>query len=145
MTNHHRPRITRARRDTVIEAGKRLNGADVGFHEALGLLCRYLDMLNQEVSCPDCGTEAEVLNSGSYRCRACEADGDSPFFGAWDYLGTECPEDATLPGLPRGIKTRFGGEKKENSGTSTSQSTPDTRNGRTHTDKTGNTRSGSSF
>lgn len=135
--NTYRPRISRERRDKVIEAAGRLNGADVSFHESLGLLCRYLDVLHGDVACPECGaTDVEDREHGRYHCWRCEEDRGNGLFTAWDYLDVADRDSATLPGTKESVQYRFESDSTTtNRGTNSSDSVSDTQNQQADTAK----------
>jgi hypothetical protein len=114
----YRPRLSRAERDRVLEVAERLNGAGgLRFHRALGILCRYFDVVQDQVSaCPRCGVESinsEASGDAGTRNRAPLPEGrwwcfrcrDS--FGVWDYLDVDDRERAAFPGLPDDLRYTF--------------------------------------
>lgn len=116
MPSTYRPRITRELRDRVLEVGEELNGAEPeSYRESLEMLVRYLDVLQDRVTCPQCGEELEETATGKYRCWRCEQEGENAHFDLWDYLGTEDTEQAALPGFPREIQYRFECNHEEHS------------------------------
>jgi len=114
----------------VIEAGERLNGASASFHESLGLLCRYLDVLHGDVACPECGaTDVEDREHGRFHCWRCEEDRGNGHFTAWDVIQPADKENATLPGTKESVQYRFESDSTtETSGTNSSDSHSDTQN-----------------
>ena len=129
-----RPRISRDRRDRLLDVAEQLNGEEVsGTNEALGLVCNYLDVLQQAVeSCPECGRDLAAgydtdtgwleLPEGKWHCSQCGV------LDVWDYMGTANRDDASLPGLPRSVKLRFEcSHEHDQAGTNDRDSTQDTQ------------------
>ena len=131
-SKHYRPRTKRENAERVKAAAERLNGDSVdSLDEALELFTRYLTVLNEEVTCPECGEEEiETTAPGRYECWRCRRQDRQQYFTVWDYLDTDDPDGATLPGTPESVQYRFECKHEEHqAGTNTAESSqaPDSR------------------
>lgn len=76
----YRPRTTYEIKDHLQRIATTLNGQERGvgeFHEALEIVLRYIDVLEDEMTCLDCGTKLAPFQpsgrsiKGKYRCPNC--------------------------------------------------------------------------
>jgi len=111
----YRPRTSYERKRQVMQIAEGLNGTEEGvgsFHRALGIVLRYLEVLSGDVECPECGAPPAgslSKNPGKWQCSECHVVGGElrGHFDVWDYLGTKNPEEATVPGLGRGVRMKL--------------------------------------
>lgn len=108
-SKHYRPRTKRENAEQVKAAAEQLNGGSVdSLDEALDLFTCYLDVLNQDVSCPTCGEEdIKTTAPGKYECWRCRQEDRDPYLTVWDVLDADNPDEATIPALSRHVRYRF--------------------------------------
>jgi len=94
----YRPRTTRENRERLKEVATQLNGTEPAeFHESLGILLDYLDVLNGSVACSHCEEEPiESIAPGRWECWNCQQ-----YTNIYDVLGTEEPDSTDIPIVPR--------------------------------------------
>jgi len=98
MTNTFRPRLSREQRDSLTDIAEHLNGAEVAtVSSALDIVLAYHDVLQNNVSCPECGeSPIDQTSRGKWQCWHC-----NEIVTVYDLLDTENSEQATLPYIPR--------------------------------------------